>query len=349
MADDRRSSRLLELDVLRVMSIAFIVIHHTNDYASDVLRRLGPLAVADSVATCVALGLFVFLSGFLLSTRYPDLATMRDVTHFLIKRVLRIYPLYLLALASFIISSIVWLDIRGIIIHSLCLNLLIPAAIGGKILTLWFISLIIIYYVIYSILAYSNASLTRTIIGSACIATLAFVHVFVGWVDERLIIYLPMFLLGSHIGNKREQGLQSNNLLLLSIIGLALLSVPAYHYACTMRDHGFLTTFIFQNVIMLSSVVPAWRLSKRIARSINKIREVVVTVSYSTFCIYLFHRPVFTVMLALYAPKNDIMRMVWLVVVGIPVTFAVSLVIQAGYDRMLKKWFLPRALYFTAH
>jgi peptidoglycan/LPS O-acetylase OafA/YrhL len=88
--------RILHLDFLRGFAILYIVgVHHLDDYAGNVYHSQWDVA-----ATKAFLGMFVFISGYLLSMNNP-INGKGDLLNFAFKRFLRIYPLYALSLILF--------------------------------------------------------------------------------------------------------------------------------------------------------------------------------------------------------------------------------------------------------
>ena len=131
------------------MAICYIVmVRHIDDYASEMFQC--QLVVN---LTYVSLGIFVYISGYLLASNNASFNSITDIKGFLINRVLRIYPLYALALMIFYFLSM-------INYHQLYSGLLLYNLFNGEyILTLWYISMIILFYIIYIVLNYKSKGL----------------------------------------------------------------------------------------------------------------------------------------------------------------------------------------------
>lgn len=94
-----KHKRLLELDMLRALAITMIVIGHTAAYVTTPLL-FGVLDKLSVYLFIFGLSLFFFVSGFVLYYSHGGIETTADTLAFWKKRVIRIYPLYWLALIS---------------------------------------------------------------------------------------------------------------------------------------------------------------------------------------------------------------------------------------------------------
>ena len=103
---DTQSSKILSrdpaIDLMRVISILVILLHHLPAYGLNVWKILDDalplhLSFLGHQSRYLGLGSFVFISGYLLHGRNYRMKSLSDVTAFLKKRFVRIYPLYYLA------------------------------------------------------------------------------------------------------------------------------------------------------------------------------------------------------------------------------------------------------------
>ncbi|MFL6696444.1 MAG: acyltransferase family protein [Vitreoscilla sp.] len=136
---DPAPDKSLSVEVLRAGCVLYIVgFWHLMDYT----HGLGGYNNAVTVRlTVIVLGLFTFLSGFLLA-RAPMRLGRSELKRFYAKRLLRIYPLYLLALLAFWALGIA--D-RGIALKA---ALGISMLYGPPPATLWFVTMILVFYLI---------------------------------------------------------------------------------------------------------------------------------------------------------------------------------------------------------
>ncbi len=67
----------------------------------------------------------------------------------------------------------------------------------------------------------------------------------------------------------------------------------------------------------------------------NRLDPVMRLLAYSSYCVYLFHRPVYKSLMKLWTPASHEMRYVYLLTVGLFLTIGISWVVQTLYDRMV--------------
>jgi len=160
--------RSCELDLLRAAAILLIVAVHSGAYTSHLtIPARGLLAE-------LGLSVFFFISGYGLAANHALIQDRRDVRRFLLRRALKIYPLYLPALFSFVVLFHFW----GLW-HRWDITPLLPTTVAhvlsGQILlspmvtpmnTLWFVGCIMLYYLVYLALAYYGRNNKRAIVGA---------------------------------------------------------------------------------------------------------------------------------------------------------------------------------------
>jgi peptidoglycan/LPS O-acetylase OafA/YrhL len=86
-------NKLLAFDFLRALAILMIIPAHLSSYLFSTYSKLG-LYVFDPYFANMGLGLFIFMSGFLLYYNNYSIHSFEDVLSFYRKRLLRIFPLY---------------------------------------------------------------------------------------------------------------------------------------------------------------------------------------------------------------------------------------------------------------
>ncbi|MGZ7169405.1 MAG: acyltransferase family protein, partial [Halobacteriota archaeon] len=158
-----RPRRLLELDALRALAIILILVHHLAGYAytPSLLELVDRIDYHIFPLFFFGLSLFFFASGYALYYNHTTFNTMRAVGGFLKKRAIRIYPLYWIAIAAFIVLGIgAWGNNIAWIIAQICgaQGLLAPR-FGTPVITLWFIGVILLFYLIYPfVVSFSSTS-----------------------------------------------------------------------------------------------------------------------------------------------------------------------------------------------
>jgi len=327
--------RLPEIDILRIISILIVVllIHIPQNYAYNFYMDLDLYGVffINHIGIYVAMGSFVFVSGFglYLNTNYRRINSREKLFTFLKKRFLRIFPLYWIALVLFVIFlGYTNIDPLYTLAHILGLQIVVAPLFGPPMLTLWFIGIIVIYYLIFVVLSFLG-SIHRIIPASlAILFFFVFLNVIFGLVELRFFLYYLMFIAGIIAANiytspfyiRTKESLKSVPRIVILIITLSIavtslllfLFLCQFCYSTFISEYGtFSLDFIIEmnpgffqsalavlliNIIMITFITFAFSLFNffiRILRLIfpkRKIESIISTIAYSTFCVYLFHR-----------------------------------------------------------
>jgi len=327
--------RLTELDILRLISILIVVIliHIPNDYAYSYYIELEQYTIFlfHTLGIKVAMGSFVFLSGFglYLNKNNRKINTFEKLFTFLKKRFLRIFPLYWIALFLFLVF-LEYLDMNFLYLlaHVFGLQMIVAPLFGPPILTLWFIGIIVIYYLIFIILSFMG-SIKRIIPTSIVILFLfAFLKVFFGLVEYRFFYYYLIFITGiiaAHIYtstqfNRIKERLKDRQKAIPLILALcfAILSFVIYLlltqlcYTSFNLKYGTIylrlildqqpsfidsaSAILLVDLIIISFIVFSISLfhffigSLRLLIPKKKVISVFSLIVYSTYVVYLFHR-----------------------------------------------------------
>ncbi|MFA7386613.1 MAG: acyltransferase [Thiohalobacteraceae bacterium] len=314
------------IDLLRVLCILYIVgywhlipyTHWLPGYANHYTEALKD----------IALGTFVLSSGLLLARR--DLRPrLRELLGFYARRVVRIYPLYLVALLLFGAAG---LASQTVVVNgALLISMFVPPAPP----TLWFVTMIMFFYLLAPVLMWAAHRPAGFLLTTA-----ALLAVFLGydaWVrplDSRLLLFFPSFALGVYIQrvDTARRYLDRKRLYLLALLIPALLvGLPG--------ANGFdVATSLWRAPLVALGAVLSLLYVERFARRLQS--PFILRLSYASFGVYLFHRPVFELAMATYYPAEALYQALYLMLVAVPVSFAVAYAVQKGYDAGLE-WLTP--------
>lgn len=353
--------RLYELDILRALGTFIIVFHHLPDYIGN-FYNLGyfgitpiNLSYINVANTYFGLGIFVFVSGFVLYYTYPEIVS---IASFLKKRALRIFPPYLIALPLFVLT-LRKLSMSETLIHVLGLQILLAPRFVVPMPTLWFVGLIVILYPFYAFLL----KCTRSWPGMVSFSLVAFGLFFVirsilGIVEYRFFAYIPIFLAG--ILCCRTKIFDRYNFGIAHIVIAALVlcvSVLVFRYSHKGPLTGevseelisqasvveILMTSISSNVMMLLFIFISFVLAKSFKRYLNRIAILFLSfVSFSSYCIYLLHRPILAVMaeaLSFLSSYHNFWKLLFFVMFGLPLILILSYITQALIDKISERFF----------
>ena len=309
-------TRILYLDFLRACAVLYVVsIRHLDDYANDLYY--GKL---DNILTNVALGILIYISGYLLSINNP-IETVKDIEAFFIKRFLRTYPLYILALVLFMFCS--YLTFGSLLMHVVLFNVVLDQSV----MTLWFVAIICVYYLIFPLLVY-RYSIVKTIMALVIfIAVVAAFRIKFDLFDTRLLIHLPLFVAGIIVCKHESlQRLLQNRTFIIGCTSLFI--IASFFYS-----QGFAFKRVSMMIFMLASIPGVLFLGKHLAQTINE--ELIKKIAYASFCMYLFHRVIFYIISNTYIPSVQISAIIYLTLVGVPIIYFLSYYFQRFYDQLV--------------
>lgn len=321
-----QKERFIFIDYLRAICILYIVGYlHLFNYTNAFPQYFNPFTLA---LTEITLGLFVFISGFLV--HIPSIET-RYVINFYKKRLIRIYPLYFLALTQFFLYG---LNDGFTTIKSLFLISMVYAPAP---LTLWFINMIMLFYLIAPIINISSKSLKQYLITVTLIVVLIIAsQLMFKIVDFRLLFYFPCFCVGMYCG---ENGVENNIISIKYAIVCLLFGTLAYgiQYMMNVECWDCWNIWTISNlfkipfIVSISYLIFALIYYKREAFINIKIVDIV---SYSSYSMYLFHRPIFTVLKSFYFPENITFQTLYLFCFCLLLIILISYCIQLVYDKL---------------
>jgi peptidoglycan/LPS O-acetylase OafA/YrhL len=305
-----RSRRLPELDILRAFAICLIVFSHFPPLSTlyiDVSTRLW--------CATFGLALFLFLSGFSLH-RSNRITSAADVLLFYKKRIIRIYPLYVLIIAVYVLLQVVPLS------NSFLDTTLTPGEIAVNVIglqallntpsynALWFIGLILTFYLIYPVMMLASSEKTVRIIIFSCAALALFAYLRIAFniVNLRLIYYYVLFVGGilaskallththrSHFSTRRSR--------IVYLIGaLPLLGIAMAFYQQNLGETGELISFyanmanyVPKALISFLFISCALCAARVVTMTFNKCYYApLLFISFLSYSIYLVHPLVLT-------------------------------------------------------
>lgn len=313
------AGRLRTFDFLRGMAILYIVgVRHLDGYAGDLYHSR-----ADDVIAYSVLGLFVFISGYLLKRSHPAIGTRKQLRTFLVRRFLRIYPLYVMALVAFWLCSL--MSLQDVLQHVFLANIVL----NSSTITLWFVSMLCVFYLLFPLLNRDD-SLRRTLIVSAAFCCIA-VLLKLAWqlIDIRVVIFFPLFVLGILASRYDLEATWFCDTRVRAGAAVGFLAASALYFSVPRCHSVFLVSF------MICSLPLFGLLARIITPRLHP--SVYGTIAYASYGMYLFHHPVFMVMTRLYRPASDAGTALYLTVLGLPAVVGMAWGIQKGYDVLLRK------------
>lgn len=324
---------------IKLLSTLFIFVvlflHHTS-YSVAPFRTYD---VVNVFLVYFSVGGFLFLSGY-------KLAKNKGVESFSVfwkNRLIRIYPLY--AIAVFVFSiALYWgkTNLLVLIIHLLGLQMVFPGLFGQNFLTLYFIGILLVFYLFFSLTKkYQKDPRSFTVLSVAvfCIALLVKytlsgnITVF----SSPLFIYFPVFTAGMLLADSEERVAGFMHRHMIAIFFWFFFLIPAMLVSIryfAAEENAFV---LLSAVVIGSVLIPLHTILVLFGRHWRRVPSVVSAVSYASFAMYLFHRPIWGLMQAVY-PDRTLLQWAYIVGVGVPLIIGVSYVLQYSYDTIRRAW-----------
>lgn len=308
----QHSSRDLALDFLRVIGLGFILYEHSPSYTV-------PIPILEFFRTAgmyTGLSLFVFLSGYglTLSSQNKKL----DYWQFFVRRLNRLYPLYLLAIVLYAVLFGTlgfyhqWdaINKQSIFLSIFSLQVIFSPVIP-PISTIWFIGMIMLFYLFFILSVRSSYSQQIYFCILICFFLLVIRYVF-NIIDCRIFLYFPLFVFGCFCA-RRKFLTDTTKVRSLAGIATASLAIACILYLCfkwlnlpifvdppgASNLSSLMQLLPSYTVILLYSslsVVGLMSLSKvfvyRLPKSFQKI---ILILSDASYAMYLFHRIIFAI------------------------------------------------------
>ncbi|EXJ14901.1 acyltransferase family protein [Imhoffiella purpurea] len=317
------ASRSLGIDLLRGACILYIVGYwHLIPYTTALPGYANWFTEG---LKYVALSTFVFCSGYLLARARIQLDPS-GLGSFYRRRLLRIYPLYLVALVAFGLYGIAsWKQVQdGILLTSMFTPPAMP--------TLWFVTMIMVFYLAAPFLIRTaDRALPTLLLGLLLTCALAAQHLWVRHIDMRILMYLPVFVLG--ILYRRQpswRALAERHRWLL--LALAALLLPTSQ----IGNESTLSGGLMIVPLLLTSATAAVIFADGLAARLHA--GTVERLAYASFGLYLVHRLVFKASIALYFPAEGWNQVGYLLAAALPISLAIGYGMQRGYDRLASRW-----------
>jgi len=346
--------RLKEFDVMRAFAIIIILFHHLaghtfNFYNLNWCGFKYDISWLNQVNRYLGLGIFFFISGWLLSRTNMPLKEWQDIKKFILRRYVRIIPLYSIALIIFFIifgGTIENRNIISFIIHLFGLQIIFASKYCDPVLTLWFVGIIVSYYFVFAILyKYANSKASFILLALCIPVIFIFLKYSFDLTDKRFIVYYSIFIAG--IFSYKYKILEKISWVHLTV-AMILFSLAIYLYSKFIYPNIFLSdskpalfsfvglgAFVDVNLIMLTFTIIIYKISKYLC--MLKIFNVFKFVASASYCMFLFHRPVWWSMAQIYKPDSKIFLLLYIALFGTLVVIVLSYYFQKIYDIYIEK------------
>lgn len=306
-------NRDFRFDFARALCVLWIVgFWHLINYLSQECRLEGNSLVICKEITYGVLACFTFLSGYFLK-KY-DFNNIDDILIFYKKRLLRFYPLFVVASFCLLVCGGTF---KQVIFAILGLSLFAPPAIP----TLWYFSMLLLFYLFTPMLKVKDTTKIRIVFLLLFIAVIVLGYFFA---DQRLIMYFPFYVLGLNLSNRIVERIMNFPVFIITILLFVGL--------CIVGSENL----IIQIVQAMAGVCTILSFSKLVYK--DKIQRPVSFIAEASMCAYLFHRPIYAVFTFVLGKSKPFHYMpIYVAIVAVVILFITSYFVQKYYNRIINQ------------
>lgn len=321
--------RLVEYEALRGLSILLLLALHSEVFDPGIFGER-----FENLAAFVAkflLGSFFFLAGFFTeaSLSKPDASAFR----FIWSKFIRIYPPYWLALALFIFVLDYDLSRSALAVYVLNLQAIFAPTFIKSLLTLWYISMLVVFYIIYgSMMMVIRSSLGLVFASFAVFLGALWVHLTYGIFDPRFFQYFFMFLAGILFCRYEAIRVKAFRLQIFVKIFFAALSIVILEWVFASQYSSTHIFYVLATGFYILSWVLLWLTIFRTPLGSWRFWGWLSTAS---FFAYLIHRPLWRVIDEYFGLDKNLSTVLIHLIPGALLALILGYFLQRGYDRLL--------------
>jgi peptidoglycan/LPS O-acetylase OafA/YrhL len=315
------NDRNVGIDLLRGLSILYIIgFWHMLNYTEAIPHYNNIITYR---ITWVGLATFVFISGYYIGGKQTGF-TKNNLVSFYKKRLLRIFPLYILAIAIFTLFGLS--DIETSLKAAFAMSMFLTPAPP----TLWFITMLLVFYTLAPglIIFCKKYKITHIMISYLVLASVLLVyHHLFGKLDVRFLTYLPSFTFGILVAINGTN--YFNNKICFSLLLLGTI------FSFYTNSENIKINWMFATLMV--TIGPFYLLFFFEDIKFNSLTTIktISFLSYSSYCMYLFHRPIYIVLKKFYFPYSENRQIFYLVAFCLPCIVMISYASQKIYDILI--------------
>lgn len=319
--------RLTEYEALRGVSIVLLLILHSEIIGISFHGiPLDPLA---KFMSAFLLGSFFFLAGYFMDasvTRYRH-----DPLGFIKSRIIRIFPPYWIALVFFIMNYT--LKRFDMIVYILNLQAVFSPVFVKPLLTLWYISMLVVFYILFGVLLWLSRTNRSLFISSAVLFALIYiVHVSTGLFDPRFFRYYIVFLFGIYFYRFGDIQNKVFSLSPLLKVSAALIATVGYLWVQLLQ----LDMIDFIHILVVDFFIFTWILvSLSLFRTNFGNWKIWSALSIASYFAYLIHRPLWHFLALIFDVDAWGGVEMFNFLPGSIAALTIGYFLQLGYDRLL--------------
>ncbi len=311
--------RITLFDNTRAVCILYIICFwHLANYISQVNVQ----CFITNQVTYGVLGCFTFISGYFVGNSKVRLSSKNEYINYYRKRFWQLYPLFFLSAVSLLVINIVFgydyiTGGKQFVLTILGVTMFVPPAPS----TIWFVSMIIFFYLITPILIFPKKILTKLLVSFSLYGLILLFDVFVNKVDNRLLMLMPVYIIGVLLSGEDIRTFLRRELIIVSFALYAVGLFICKHY----------NSIIIQTVLIVLGIELLLGIGFLLDKS-RRVSTILQRISQGGMVAYLFHRQFFGVIKMIFPNDNQ-----WYIfIISLPLLFVISYYFQILYEKLIK-------------
>ena len=299
----------------------------------------------------MGLGIFSFASGYLIAYNNPEFLSFEDIKKFYKKRIIRLFPLYWLAIVCVIVAYFFFATISNFqnIFSSFYTGLFEQSMLTIYILDLeiftnpihsvfWYVSFILVCYACYPLIKKLTKSDEQLLLVSLIImGGFGLLRLFFDLVDDRFFIYFLLFIGGIIVNNRKifETSFSKNKELLL-VIFTSILTLINYLYF----NNTFIKIISLNLAIIFFCILLVLLLRRKALSEFTTRLEYTITfIAFGSYAVYLFHGLIleFGHLISLTLGLTPLVNEMFFLSLIVPTIFIIGYYLQMLDNRIIKK------------
>ena len=320
--------RQMEFEALRGLSIILLLSLHSEIYDpivfGETLKHIGFFVAS------FLLGSFFFLAGYFTETSLHKPG--QTIFAFAWSKFVRIYPPYWLALFLFVSYIGVSLKRTDMAVYVMNLQAVFSPVFVKQVLTLWYISMLVVFYLLFGVVMFSVRSSAGLAIASVAVYGAAYgANQAWGLFDPRFFQYYFIFLAGvffCRFGETQEKLFDLNPF--VKILAAVISVLPLQWILNNSKTEG-----VFY-LLAVDFFILAWILC---ALTLFRTRigdwNIWLWLSTASYFTYLIHRPLWHLMDSFIGLEPGMGTVYVHLTAGAVLALLLGYFLQRGYDRLL--------------
>ncbi|GEM_PF-2076416 len=322
------------VDFLNVLFAAVVLYLHHVSYTHYYLPYVKAWHV---FLVFFSVGGFIFFSAYKLTqSKRAD-----SFSAFWKNRFIRIIPLYWLAVFAF--QFIIYNNqpsLPTVIKHLLGLQMVFPKMFDGLFQTLYFVGLLFLFYIFFSLTKRLLHRPRRFLLVAAGVYLTIFgLKMLIPerniFFDDAVLNYFPIFVAGMMAAARPKRG-SFRGLTVVTLGVMWFIFMPFFLY--TISDPLSLSPqrLLLYNGLIGATLIPLYYALVECSRYVRRVPRVFMWLAPITYPIYLFHQPIWTLLSSLY-PDRTFSQWISISFFGTALIVAISYLLQTGNTK-LARW-----------